>query len=164
MIAPWQRFDPAGLSPRSEHERERVERMRVTREALGDLILQRIRRLPTHARMPLEDGGELVLVHGSPADPAEALTHDMSDDEINALLGDDPADVVVCGASHVPFDRIVGGVRVINVGSVGEAPGGGAHIAHAAWIESTPRGLHVEPIVVPLDDVALVAQPHAGLR
>jgi predicted phosphodiesterase len=148
-------LDPSGLHARSDHERERIERMRMTREALGDLILQRIRRLPTHARIPLEDGGELLLVHGSPADPGEALTHDMSDEEINALLGDDPADVVVCGASHVPFDRTVGGVRVVNVGSVGEAPGGGLRVAHATWIESTPRALHVEPIVIPLEQPTL---------
>ena len=148
-------LDPAGLHPRSDHERERIERMRATRDALGELILQRIRRLPTHTRIPLEDGGELLLVHGSPADPAEALTHDMSDDEINALLGDDPADVVVCGASHVPFDRMVAGVRIVNVGSVGEAPGAGARIAHATWIESTPRGVQVESIVVPLGGAAL---------
>jgi predicted phosphodiesterase len=145
-------LDPGALHARSDHERERLERMRATREALGDLILQRIQRLPTHARIPLEDGGELLLVHGSPLDPAEALTHDMSDDEINALLGDDPADVVVCGASHVPFDRMVGGARIVNVGSVGEAPGAGARFAHATWIESTPRGVHVEPIAVPLQD------------
>jgi hypothetical protein len=63
----------------------------------------------------------------------------------------------VCGASHVPFDRIAGGVRIVNVGSVGEAPGVGPRIAHAAWIESTPHGLHVEPIVVPLDDSAAEA-------
>jgi predicted phosphodiesterase len=147
-------LDPSGLHPRSDHERERIERMRMTREALGDLILQRIRRLPTHARIPLEDGGELLVVHGAPADPGEALTHDMSDDEINVLLGDDPADVVVCGASHLPFDRMVGGVRVVNVGSVGEAPGGGLRVAHATWIESTPRGIHVEPIVIPLEEPA----------
>ena len=144
-------LDPSSLNPRSDHERERLDRMKTTREALGDLILQRIRRLPTHQRMPLEDGGELLLVHGSPADPGEALTHDMSDAEINALLGDDPADVVVCGASHVPFDRMVGGVRIVNVGSVGEAPGAGMRVAHATWIESTPRGLHVESIAVPLE-------------
>jgi predicted phosphodiesterase len=150
-------LDPEALRPRSEHERERLERMRATRDALGELILQRIRRLPTHARVPLEDGGELLLVHGSPADPAEALTHDMADEEINALLGDDPADVVVCGASHVPFDRVVGGVRIVNVGSVGQAPGAGPRIAHATWIESTPRGVEVEPIVVPLDDSAVEA-------
>jgi predicted phosphodiesterase len=75
----------------------------------------------------------------------------MSDEEIGALLADDPADVVVCGASHVPFDRVVSGVRVINVGSVGEAPAGGRRIAQATWIESTPSGLVVEPLVVALD-------------
>ena len=144
-------IDPADLRPRSDHERERLDRMKTTRDALGDLILQRIRRLPTHQRIPLEDGGALLLVHGSPADPGEALSHDMTDAEINALIADDTADVVVCGASHLPFDRLVGGVRIVNVGSVGEAPGAGPRVAHATWIESTPRGLHVEPIVVPLE-------------
>jgi predicted phosphodiesterase len=144
-------LDPDALRPTSDAERARLERMRATREALGDLILERIRRLPTRARVPLEDGTELLLVHGSPSDPGEALSHDMTDEEINALIGDDPADVVVCGASHVPFDRLVGGVRVVNVGSVGEAPtSDGARIAHATWIESTPRGVAVEQIVVTL--------------
>jgi predicted phosphodiesterase len=150
-------LDPEMLHPRSDHERARLDRMRATRDALGELILQRIRRLPTHQRIPLEDGGELLLVHGAPADPAEALTHDMSDEEINALLGDDPADVVVCGASHVPFERVVGGVRVVNVGSVGEAPGTGMRVAHGTWIESTPHGVTVEPIVVPLHEPEVLA-------
>jgi len=144
-------IDPADLRPRSDHERERLDRMKTARDALGDLILQRIRRLPTHQRVPLEDGGELLLVHGSPADPGEPITHDMSDAEVNALIGDDTADIIVCGASHLPFDRLVGGVRVVNVGSVGEAPGAGPRVAHATWIESTPRGLHVEQIAVPLE-------------
>jgi predicted phosphodiesterase len=150
-------LDPQAVRPRSEHERARLDLMRTTREALGELILQRLRKLPTHQRIPLEDGGELLLVHGSPSDAAEPLTHDMSDDEVNALLGDDPADVVVCGASHVPFDRMVGGVRIVNVGSVGEAPGAGARFAHATWIESTPRGVVVEPMVVPLGEPTEVA-------
>jgi len=150
-------LDPDSVKPRSEHEKARLDLMRTTREALGELILQRLRKLPTHQRIPLEDGGELLLVHGSPADPGEALTHDMSDDEVNALLGDDPADVVVCGASHVPFDRMVGGMRIVNVGSVGEAPGAGVRIAHATWIESTPRGIVVEPMVVPLGEPVEVA-------
>jgi predicted phosphodiesterase len=146
-------LDPKDLHPSNEHERRMIDRMRAVRSELGDLILERSKRLPTHVRVPLEDGGELVLVHGSPVDPAEALTHDMSDEEIDALLGDDPADVVVCGMSHVPFDRSVAGVRVINVGSVGEAPRseGGRAFACATWIESSPSGLIVEPITVPLD-------------
>jgi predicted phosphodiesterase len=146
-------LDPDEIQARSDHERARIDRMREVQGELGELILERLKRLPTHQRIPLEDGRELLLVHGSPVDPAEAITHDMSDDEIDALIGDDPADVIVCGMSHVPFDRTIGDVRVINGGSVGEAPGGVARFANATWIESTPRGLEVEAIVVPLEAV-----------
>ena len=55
-----------------------------------------------------------------------------------------------------------GGGEGINGGSIGAAPdglattptyGSGEHptVAHATWIESTPRGIHVEQITVPLE-------------
>jgi predicted phosphodiesterase len=154
-------LDPSTIHPRSDHERAMVERMKAVRGELGDLVLERIKRLPTHSRLPLEDGGELLLVHGSPADPGEAITFDMSDDEVNALLGDDPADVIVCGMSHTPFHRWIGDVQIINVGSIGEAPDGlgplvpgepvRSTVAHATWIESGPQGINIESIAVPLD-------------
>jgi predicted phosphodiesterase len=145
-------LDPDTVKVRKGDDRKRLERLRQTRESLGELAMQRIRNLPTHVRLPLEDGCELLLVHGSPMDPSEPLTHDMSDEEVMALVGDDPADVIVCGASHVPFDRTVQGTRVVNVGSVGEAPGSGPRVAHATWIESSPRGLWVESTAIPLED------------
>ncbi len=153
-------LDPTKLAPKSEHEEKMVERMKGVRAELGDLVLERLRRLPTQVRIPLEDGGELLLVHGSPADPSEAMTQDMSDEELSALIGDDPADVVVCGMSHVPFDRVVQGTRIVNVGSVGESPydvpaRAEPMVAHATWIESRPSGLIVEPIIVPLREAAL---------
>jgi predicted phosphodiesterase len=88
------------------------------------------------------------------------MSHDMSDEELSALIGDDPADLVVCGMSHVPFDRTVSGVRIVNVGSVGEAPDDVERnelptVAHATWIESRPSGIYIEPIVVPLRERAL---------
>src|SRR5215472_4059374 len=143
-------LDPTEIRARSDHERQRLERMRAVRTELGDIILERLKRLPTHLRIPLEDGGELLLVHGSPADPAEPMTHDMDDEELSALIGDDPADLIVCGMSHVPFERRVGDVRIVNVGSVGEAPSSTGLMAHATWIESTAAGVVVEPIIVPL--------------
>jgi predicted phosphodiesterase len=155
-------LDPNALHPRSDHERKMLDRMKAVRTELGDLVLERIKRLPTHTRVPLEDGGELVLVHGSPLHHDEALTFDMTDEEIDALLGDDCGDVVVCGMSHTPFHRTIGSVQVVNVGSIGEAPDGLATpvtygtegtpmVAHATWIESTPRGVAIEQITVPLD-------------
>lgn len=145
--------DADTIRPASPDERMRVERFRETQRELGDLVLERLRRLPAQVRFPLEDGGELLLVHGSPIDAAEAMTHDMSDEDLAARLGDDPADVIVCGMSHVPFDRVVQDTRIVNVGSVGEAPGGDEgreRVAHATWIDSTPSGVSVEQFVVPL--------------
>ena len=121
-------------------------------KAIGELVVERLRRLPTHHRIKLEDGRELLLVHGSPEDPTEPMSHDLDDDEILALVGDDPADVIVCGMSHTPFVREVSDITVINVGSVGEAPGGG--VAHATFIESSAQGIIIDPISVPLDDLA----------
>ena len=154
-------LDPRSIRPRNEHERGRLDRMAKVREELGDLILARLARLPTTVRVPLDDGGELVLVHGSPSDPTEPISHDLGDEEISALLGDDPADVVVCGGSHVPFERLVAGARVINVGSVGEAPRGAGPWLHADATLIEIRGpavdasdVRVEQIVIPLGKAA----------
>jgi predicted phosphodiesterase len=148
-------LDVSDVVPKTEHERAMLERMHGVRTELGDVILERIRRLPKEVRLPLENGGELLLVHGSPVDPFEPLSFDMDDDELFALMGDDPADIVVCGMSHTPFDRMVGDVRIINVGSVGDAPDGrqpgrGPKFAHATWIETSASGVTVEQTVVPL--------------
>src|SRR5262249_11643125 len=82
-------LDPKDLPASNAHARRMVAGRNAARSELGEVILGRIRRLPTPFRMPLEDGGELLLVHGAPSDPAEAMTFDMSDEEIDALLGDD---------------------------------------------------------------------------
>jgi predicted phosphodiesterase len=151
-------LDTGQVRARSEHEKARLDRLAEVRTELGELILARLARLPTTLRLPLGEGSELVVVHGSPHDPLEPLTHDMSDEEMNALLGDDPADVVICGGSHVPFERVVSGVRIINVGSVGEAQGGEAPgapgYADATFLEVRGGILAVEQFVVPLGKAA----------
>lgn len=139
-----------------DEERRLARQFAEARTNVGELVLERLRRLPTYHRMPLENGGELLLVHGSPEDPTEPFTQDMDDDEIRALIGDDPADVVICGMSHLPFVREVAGTLVINVGSVGAAPGGG--VAHATFLDiSVAHGIQIDQIEVPLDDAVAVA-------
>jgi predicted phosphodiesterase len=75
------------------------------------------------------------------------MTADMSDDELLALIGQDPADIIVCGGSHVPFYRQVDDLHVVNVGSVGEAPSG--RVAHATLIDANAQGVMVEQFEVP---------------
>jgi predicted phosphodiesterase len=141
-------IDPTKLSATTGHERDRIERFRQVQAELGELIVTRLGKLPTMAHLPIESGHTMLVVHGSPADPTEPFSDDMTDDEMIALLGDEPGDIIVCGGSHMPFDRTVADVRIVNVGSVGEAPGGGH--AHATLITTLPTGVIVRPLVVEL--------------
>jgi predicted phosphodiesterase len=129
------RVDPDALQPHDAHEETMAARFAETRRKIGDLVVEQLRRLPDKLRLPMIDGGELLLVHGSPFDPQVEMGHDLDDEELLTLLGGDPADVVVCGATHVPYDREVDGVRVVNVGSVGAAPEG--RVGHFSIL--TPR-------------------------
>jgi predicted phosphodiesterase len=156
-------IDVERLRPRDEFERARLRRLHEVRAELGGRILDQLAKLPQVVRHPLDGGGHMLLVHGSPRDPLEPLTHDMSDEILAHLVGDEPARVIVCGGSHSPFDRTVmrqlegaapESVRIINVGSVGEAPGEDDRPAHATFIECWEGGIGVEQFVVPLGRAA----------
>ena len=141
-------IDPSKLMAATENEQKRLARLKAVHHELGEIIIARLGKLPQTARLPIESGHTMLIVHGSPADPSEPFSFDMSDDEILALLGDEPGDLIICGGSHVPFDRSVADVRIINVGSVGEAPGGG--VAHATIVTTAQTGIAVQQLVVPL--------------
>ena len=130
------RVQPSALVPGDELQQRRAEAFERTREAVGELALKYLERLPETLRIPMVDGGEILMVHGSPRDPTNEMSVDMSDEELRSLIDDDPADIIVCGASHVAFQRDLDGeVRVLNVGSVGASPEG--RVAHYAVV--TPR-------------------------
>lgn len=157
-------LEPENLRARDAYEQRRLRRFMEVREELGERILTRLAKLPSTYRLPLGEGGQLLLVHGSPRDPLEPMTHDMSDEALAQVIGEDEASVILCGGSHVPFDRVAaargaaGGarpVRIINVGSVGEAPSAGSgRFAHATFVESTDDGIQVEQFSVPLGRAA----------
>ncbi len=61
-----------------------------------------------------------------------------SDERLAMILEGVEADVVVCGHTHMPFDRTFGDKRVVNAGSVGLPYGAsGAH-----WVELGPDIRH----------------------
>lgn len=120
--------DPARITAHNESERVGLERFVRTRAAIGDVILERLKRLPEAMRLTVPGGDEWLLVHGSPRDPDTIISHDLSTDEVEALVDGDPADVVICGGGHVPFAHKLEDNLVVGVGSVGESPEGG--VAH----------------------------------
>ena len=133
-------------APTDPQSRDALARFQATREAIGELSLARLRRLPERIRIPMMDGREIVMVHGCPADATREMTHDLSPDEILTLVADDPADIIVCGASHVPFRHDVEEISIVNVGSVGQAPEGG--IAHMTIITPRMSGAEIQQLWV----------------
>ena len=141
-------IDPTRIRAATPDQKVRLDRLVKAKQELGELIVARLGKLPPTARLPLESGDEMIIVHGSPADPTEPFTHDMSDQEIMALVGEDPADIIVCGGSHVPFHRRLDDVQIISVGSVGEAPT--PNVAHATLVDATSFGVNLEQFEVEL--------------
>src|SRR5690606_5909753 len=130
--------DPKNLTATSDAGKERIKRLTDMKNELGELIIARLGKLPTFARLPLESGHTMLIVHGTPADPMDSLSREMSEEELVAALGDEPGDLVICGSSHEQFEGVVADVQIASVGSVGDAPGG-TH-ALGAIVESNQAG------------------------
>jgi putative phosphoesterase len=71
------------------------------------------------AELDVDGLGRVVVCHGSPRSDEEVLTRVSPDERVRAALAGVEADVVVGGHTHVQYDRVVDGVRLVNAGSVG---------------------------------------------
>jgi len=75
--------------------------------------------LPLDFRQTLADGTRLLAVHASPGmDDGTGIHPYMTEEEIRPLLSRAEADLILVGHTHLPFDRRVDGVRLVNPGSV----------------------------------------------
>ena len=63
--------------------------------------------------------GKILFCHASPDSDTEILTRATPENSVAPLFADVDADLVVCGHTHMQFDRTIGDRRVINTGSVG---------------------------------------------
>lgn len=87
-----------------------------------------IAKLPETVELDVDGVGRVLFCHGSPRSDEELILRTTPDDWLREMLADVEADVVVCGHTHMQFDREVDGIRVVNAGSVGLAYGApGAH-------------------------------------
>jgi predicted phosphodiesterase len=94
--------------------------------------------LPETVVVDVEGVGRVLFCHGSPRSDEEMILKTTPDDWLREMLDGVEADVVVCGHTHMQFDRRVDSWRVVNAGSVGLAYGGpGAH-----WLALGPDVEH----------------------
>ena len=63
--------------------------------------------------------GDVCFCHATPHSDEPIFTRVSPDERVRELIGDIAQRVVVCGHTHMHFDRTVNGIRVVNAGSVG---------------------------------------------
>ncbi len=63
--------------------------------------------------------GEILFCHATPRNDWEVFTRDTPEHQLLPVFAGGQATLVVCGHTHMQFDRMIGGTRVVNAGSVG---------------------------------------------
>src|SRR5919206_3256201 len=85
-----------------------------------------LRSWPPSLRVDVPGLGRALFVHATPTSDSDIFTERTSDDACRRVFSAADADVVVCGHTHIQFERELDGLRIINPGSVGmpfEEPG-----------------------------------------
>ena len=103
----------------SPEEAELGAAARWSNERLGPERVARVARWPLTAELELPECGRVLFCHATPTSDQPILTRITPEEDVVHELGEVTADVVVCGHTHVQYDRRVGSVRLVNAGSVG---------------------------------------------
>lgn len=122
--------------PLSQNMSEEVsERMRWTAKQLGSSQRDFLAQLPEQASFTVDGLGDVLFCHGSPRSDEEIITAATPGESLRAMLTDVSQRIVVCGHTHMQFDRLVDGTRIVNAGSVGMPYGD----AGAYWLVLGPE-------------------------
>lgn len=76
-------------------------------------------RWPKMLQLEIDSLGQVLFCHGTPRSETEVFTWLTPEDRLLPLFEPLQVDVVVCGHTHMQFDRMIGRTRVVNAGSVG---------------------------------------------
>ena len=105
---------PTGAVPEAYRES-----MRWNADQLRPEDRQRLTNWPLTVRVRAERHGDVLFCHATPRNDTEIFTRLTPDEPLLPIFSDLDTSLVVCGHTHMQFDRRVGGVRVVNAGSVG---------------------------------------------
>jgi predicted phosphodiesterase len=96
-----------------------LRNIRWTAEQLKDEYEIVLAGWPKTLRLHLDDLGEVLFCHSTPRSETEVFTRLTSEERLSPIFMGLGASLVVCGHTHMQFDRMVGKTRVVNAGSVG---------------------------------------------
>jgi putative phosphoesterase len=97
-----------------------VELAAWDQDRLGADRLAAVASWPLKLELDVDGLGRVLVCHSTPDSDEPIYTRLTPDDEMLALIGSVDADVLVCGHTHMQYDRpLSNGLHVVNPGSVG---------------------------------------------
>ncbi len=126
-------FDGLTLDPNQSNEVREVTNW--TAKQLEPSQRDFLASLPEHLTLTIEGLGEVLFCHGSPRSDEEILTVATPESRLREALAGVKQRVLVCGHTHMQYERHLDEKEVVNAGSVGmpyAEPG-------AYWLELGPE-------------------------
>ena len=93
--------------------------MEFVRSRLSAEEIDFLGSLPLTESIGVDGLGDVLFCHATPRNDEEIFTRISPDDRWRAALDGVEADVVVCGHTHIQFERDIDDIRLVNAGSVG---------------------------------------------
>ena len=94
-------------------------------------------RLPEHVTFSVTGLGEILFCHATPRSDEELFTQLTPQERLATIFAGIEQQMVVCGHTHMQFERQIGQLRILNAGSIGmpyaDQPG-------AYWLLLSPEG------------------------
>ncbi len=95
------------------------EAMRWNAAQLEPRDLELIDSWPLTKQLTVDDIGDVLFCHATPRNDTEVFLKTTADEKLRPIFDSLGVQLVVCGHTHMQFDRIVGRSRIVNAGSVG---------------------------------------------
>ena len=95
------------------------ELLRWTAGQLSPAHADTLESWPSTLRLAVDGIGEVLFCHATPRNDTDIFTRDTPAGDLSVLFDSAGAPLVVCGHTHMQFDRTIGRTRVVNAGSVG---------------------------------------------
>ena len=109
------------VAPGAFEENVWKARSRWVHDQLNEEQLEFLAALPPSVSVEVDGLGPTLFCHGSPRDDDEVITAATPPKRLDPMLDGVLEHTVVCGHTHVQFDRVLGDVHLVNPGSVGMA-------------------------------------------
>lgn len=113
-VIAWRRGVESGVIPEPYREV-----MRWVAQEIAPADERLLAGWPLTLRVDVDDLGEVLFCHATPRNDTEIFTRLTPAAGLLPIFADAGVSTVVCGHTHMQFDRMVGSVRVVNAGSVG---------------------------------------------